>query len=60
MCQRQATTFLIFMSIEFRYMENKLCFERTVSRKFDETNQAPTLKTLIVIMSKCFFIFEKV
>lgn len=59
MCQRQAITFLIFMSIEFKYMANKLCLEGNVSKKSDGTNQVPTLKTFIV-MSKFFFIFEKI
>ena len=59
MCQRQASTFLIFMSTEFKYMPNKSCLEGTVSKKFDGANQVPTLKTFIV-MSKFFFIFEKI
>ena len=46
------------MSIEFKYMTNKLCLEGNVSKKSDGTNQVPTLKTFIV-MSKFFLSLKK-
>lgn len=58
MCQRQASTFLIFMSTEFKYMPNKLCLEGTVSKKFDGANQKLTLKNIYSHV-KVLFIFEK-